>query len=439
MNTTLKGDAFEDVICHPLAREISEDRFWARKDCCRLFRKKRYYSKDRQTDIIFDIAIEVIIPGEKEYSLLILVECKDYSTRVPVNDVEEFWAKISQVAGANVKGILASRSPFPDGAFRFAESKGLAIVRQSSTGGLKGVLKRSASWSGSDIRADAREIREALTADVVEGEYHDWSFFIRGCYTYSATEMFERLCLQEKQHRQSEFLAIANPRRQERRSVPFVELEHIESMTDACLQKIGYSDGPVDLSEICRWQRDECGLSVEYAGTRPDGLLGSLSFAPAQICVFSHSLDSGRSRFTLAHELGHLFMRHDRYMWRELTKEADLHSDGFAALEFGDLRRIEWQANVFASCLLLPLDNFVARFHLIASARDLYDRGFGMLYVDHQPVNIDNFFAVTNYLSEVFNVSRDATTIRLKELGYLKDARSRTGFESIGSIVSELH
>jgi Zn-dependent peptidase ImmA (M78 family) len=437
MNTTLKGDAFEDVIYHLLEREIGEDRFWARKECCKLFRKKGYYSKDRKTDIIFDISIEVTLPGEDEYSLLILVECKDYSTRVPVNDVEEFWAKITQVTGANAKGVLASRGAFQDGALRFAESKGFAILRQACNGELKWVLKRSASWSGSHIRGDAREIRQALTADVVVGAYHDWSFFVKGSYTYSAAAMFDRLCLQGNQPPRAELLAsVRNSQRQIHRAVPFVEQEHIESVANACLEKIGYFDGPVDLFEICRWQRDECGLSVKYEPSRPGNpVLGTMSGAPIEICLYSNSPESGRSRFTLAHELGHLLMRHNLYMSSERTYESDLQSDSYAVIEFGDLRRMEWQANAFASCLLLPIDSFVRRFYAIAQARDLYDRGFGMLYVDHQPVNMSNFLAVTSYLSEAFNVSREATIIRLKQLGYLNDARARTGFQRLGAVL----
>ena len=40
-------------------------------------------------------------------------------------------SKVSQVAGANVKGVLASTAPFQEGALRFAESKGFAVLRHN--------------------------------------------------------------------------------------------------------------------------------------------------------------------------------------------------------------------------------------------------------------------------------------------------------------------
>ena len=163
-----------------------------------------------------------------------------------------------------------------------------------------------------------------MTADVVVGAYHDWSFFVKGSYTYSAAAMFDRLCLQGNQPPRAELLAsVRNSQRQIHRAVPFVEQEHIESVANACLEKIGYFDGPVDLFEICRWQRDECGLSVKYEPSRPGNpVLGTMSGAPIEICLYSNSPESGRSRFTLAHELGHLLMRHNLYMSSERTYES---------------------------------------------------------------------------------------------------------------------
>lgn len=59
-------------------------------------------------------------------------------------------------------------------------------------------------------------------------------------------------------------------------------------------------------------------------------------------------------RFTLAHELGHHFLRHSKYMNGEYCDIADLKLDSSSTFEMDDLRRMDWQANYFASCLLLP-------------------------------------------------------------------------------------
>ena len=433
MNTKRRGDAFEDAIYELLKQQIETDRFWARRECCHVFRKKAYHSKDRQKDIIFDLSIEIALPGEKSYSLLVLVECKDYSTSVPVSDLEEFWAKVQQVAGANVKGIVASTAAFQDGALRFAQSKGFAVLRYFGDSEFKWVLKRSASWSGLDSRAEASGIRQALTDSSFLASYYDCAFLARETYTFSSNRMFEALCVPEGGDSGSDLIAfIANPKGHGRPAVPYVEKDDIESLAAECLSHVGYQDGPVNLNLICNRQREERGLSVrhEQVSHSDPRILGSLSFDPLEILLFGGHRESGRSRFTLAHELGHLFMAHDRFMFRERTDEDDLQEHSYSRLDFIDVRRMEWQANYFASTMLLPSAQFCAHLFAIASRRELRDRGFGLLFVDHQPVNQDNFYAVTDYLAETFRVSRQATVIRLTGLGYLNDVRGMQGFKS---------
>ena len=179
MSTTSRGDAFGHAIYRLLEQQIETDRFWARGDCCRLFQKKGYHSKDRQADIVFDLSIEITSPGQESFSLLVLIECKDYSTSVPVNDLEEFWAKVQQVAGANVKGIVASTASFQEGALRFAESKGFGILRYFGESEFKWVLNRSASWSGLDSRRSSSEVRQALTDGSYASTFYDCALLAR--------------------------------------------------------------------------------------------------------------------------------------------------------------------------------------------------------------------------------------------------------------------
>ncbi len=120
MSTTSVRTAFEDRVYALLSKDISDGRFWAKSECCQIFRRKGYFSKDRSSEIIFDVSVEIRLPDQQTFSILVLVECKDYSSPVPVDDIEEFWAKIQQVAGANVKGMLASTNAFQSGTIAFA-------------------------------------------------------------------------------------------------------------------------------------------------------------------------------------------------------------------------------------------------------------------------------------------------------------------------------
>ena len=60
MNSTAIGDALEEKIHALFQSEIDADRFLVKKAYCRLFRRKGYFSKDRDSKIVFDISIEML-------------------------------------------------------------------------------------------------------------------------------------------------------------------------------------------------------------------------------------------------------------------------------------------------------------------------------------------------------------------------------------------
>ncbi len=97
MNTVEKGDLFENLSYNIINDNLSQGKLGLIPAYCRVFQKKGYYSASRLSDIIFDISIEVWLPGADTYSLLYLIECKNYSTNVPVNKIEDFHSKIQQV------------------------------------------------------------------------------------------------------------------------------------------------------------------------------------------------------------------------------------------------------------------------------------------------------------------------------------------------------
>jgi hypothetical protein len=129
MDTLAKGNAFEDLVFDIIEKELENDRLGLSPSQARLFKKKGYFSKDRKSKIIVDIAIEVWPPNSKNYSFLWVCECKDYGGTIPVDDVEEFKAKLDQIAGKNVKGVIASPNALQKGAFSYARSNGIGVVR----------------------------------------------------------------------------------------------------------------------------------------------------------------------------------------------------------------------------------------------------------------------------------------------------------------------
>lgn len=78
----------------------------------------------------------------------------------------------------------------------------------------------------------------------------------------------------------------------------------------------------MSLHSICDWQREAVGLTVLRLPRLDDqqnsSILGRLRFEPLEITVYSTG-NEGRERFTLAHELGHHFLGHSKYMLGDVS------------------------------------------------------------------------------------------------------------------------
>ena len=432
MNTTRVGDTLEESILGLFQTEIEADRFFAKKDNCRIFRKKGYHSKDRAGEIIFDVSIEIYLPDATDYSILVLVECKNYTHSVPVNDAEEFFAKVEQVAAANAKAVIASTSSFQSGTRAFAKSKGIGLLRYFEASHFKWELRRSPSASARATDADsALLVEEGLSQEDFISEVFDLYMQSPARETNSLWDFFEDLTI-DTSLTSAQVSRIANPRSQLSSQVPYLEKVQLETWSFETLSGINYSDGEVSLDAICARETERCGLkTLTGAALKIDALhpiLGRIIFEPLEIQVFAQAEPNrGRERFTLAHELAHHLLHHGHYMSRESCEEDDfvLQSRGIA--HGTDIARMEFQANYFAASLLMPRTNFEEDFRRIVRSLEISDRGFGALYVDNQPCNLQSYKFVTNQLMQIYGVSRSAVTIRLETLGLLRDARSSVG------------
>ena len=87
---------------------------------------------------------------------------------------------------------------------------------------------------------------------------------------------------------------------------------------------------------------------------------------------------------------------------------------------------MEFQANFLAASLLMHQINFKEDFLLILRSLEISDKGFGLLYLDEQPCNRQNFSMVTGSLMAKYGVSRTAVQIRLESMGLLRVDRQPT-------------
>jgi Zn-dependent peptidase ImmA (M78 family) len=122
-------------------------------------------------------------------------------------------------------------------------------------------------------------------------------------------------------------------------------------------------------------------------------------------------------------------------MAREYCDEEDFVLHRRPLVNGTDIARLEFQANYFAASLLMPRTYFLEDFHRVTHSLNIPDRGYGALYVDDQPCNLQSFRVVTNDLMQKYGVSRTAAKIRLESLGVLRDRRqiSRSILSLFGS------
>ncbi|WP_156001227.1 restriction endonuclease [Thioalkalivibrio sp. ALgr3] len=174
MNTVAKGDAFEDEVFQALKRELEEGRLGLAPASARMFQKKGYYSKDREKEIVVDISIEVWRPGAENFSLLWVCECKDYESPIPVDDIEEFKAKLDQIAGKNVKGVVVTKRAFQSGALTFARNQGIGLVRIMPSDQVSWFMDFMGVHSHDRKTLSSRDFRAALTKENHQAKERDF-------------------------------------------------------------------------------------------------------------------------------------------------------------------------------------------------------------------------------------------------------------------------
>lgn len=424
MNTTAKGNRFENEVLEFFRWFISTDQFWAKKECCRLVPKPKYYSQSRQADITFDIAIEIWQPNATDPSTICLIECKNYDHPVPVDDIEEFDHKRQHLIGS-YKGILVSKGAFQRGTQAVAKTRGVGLVRLFGGNEHKWVLQRS---TAADVVSATSDQLGALCAGMVDEEFRplvlDALFEGPAGVTTSIWEFFDGLF---SIPRDAEWFAVQTEVQRIGGIVPFMEEARIEEIAES-VARAAATRFPVDLDMICRREWLNSGLKIERPASSMQShapmILGRIHFADNVIELFDQNARHPQHlRFTLAHELGHYFLNHGQYLAIDAVEAEDMENQRPSYVDLTDIKRLEWQANRFAAMLLMPKKEFIAEFSNLINEHGIHDKGFGALYVDGQPDNQTAYFDVCRELARRFNVSFGAVAVRLKGLGLLNDRR----------------
>lgn len=129
------GKQFEVRMYNKLQKLIATGYFGFDDRLVRVRYQPKYFSRERETYITFDISLEISRPGSLEPFLLWIWECKWSNSRsIDINEVERFNDQIKQVGASRVKGTVVTNSNFTQTVVSYAKHNGLGLVRQLDDG-----------------------------------------------------------------------------------------------------------------------------------------------------------------------------------------------------------------------------------------------------------------------------------------------------------------
>lgn len=174
-----------------------------------------------------------------------------------------------------------------------------------------------------------------------------------------------------------------------------MNVRYARTQAEKLVERLGKGSTPVNVEMIA----EQLGLPVMYAelGAEVSGLLIS-DGTEAHICVQLKDAEV-RQRFTIAHEIGHHYLRHQFEPGHHVHVDRGHYISERGPRAAHGVNPKEVEANQFAACLLMPTKLVHEK---------VAELGGGPL-LDHH----------VSHLAGTFGVSEQAMTIRLSSLGLL--------------------
>ncbi len=396
MNTTVIGIEFEDKVFDYFSSLLEKDELnFAPKKYSKIFKHKRY-STDTSRKIEFDITIETYNPlsDDKNWSSLIVIECKSYGRKVDISDFDEFESKLKNVSNSAVKGILVTKKGFSIHQIEKARKEHIALVVLSDT--------RDHWIVSRDINREPEDMMPILLGDSEAGIQP---------VVYDNGIFDDIINLLEKNGVQISNKNIID--------IPRLKKEQLLDITSNIHKEYGPLGDDI-AGELLFKKFPDFRIDFEQ---HPKGILGLL-YARKRILSLSYEIinDIHRRNFTIAHEIGHLIL-HIPLIENKIEELADYDIEVQLSSCDEIIRLMETQANKFASYLLLPEKSFIKEIDLLFKKHNITK---GILYLDNQPCNINNFNMISSHISRKFNVSKAVVKYRMLENSLLIEPKART-------------
>jgi len=414
LNTTKKGDEFELQVFAIIKDLLDKDDFFVPGKRSKIFWQKTYKSNITNDEIIIDVSIETYLPNAEKYSQLTIFECKNYKPSIPVSvDKIRVLRSVMQEIGAH-KGVIISKTRFQKGVIDTAKATnvGLCIIN----------TKNQLDWI--NYRVD--RIHNQYSIDKIDSiltENSDKSFFAysnSGCFE-NLPDLLINLGVIDKFQNKQEFV-----------NIPYKSEELIKKEVYELPRNV-YIENKLDTDELAKFLAEKYNVEFIFDNNldmyNHNKILGKISFNPLKIYVTNELIeDYYRWRFTFAHEVGHLILHSD--ILRNFISD---NFDNEQTIFQSDIserinKRMEIQANIFATKLLLPEEPFIKLVQQYFIKERIHKK---YLYLDNQPCNRN---LVNNLLGEIkykFGVSLEVGKIKLKNLNLLVDKTEN----SIGAIL----
>ena len=384
MNTTTIGTEFEKKVYQYLEVLLKTEKLPnASSKYSKIFYHKKYICGRSGRAIETDISIETYNPyagNQEQWSTLIIIECKCYNSKVNISDYDEFRRKLTDISEYGVKGIIVTTKGFSQTNIELAGKEKIALVVFSD---------QNFNWLvGRCLNKYPEQLMPILKGEQSVGlnpiSYYEGHF-------YSTPNLLN-------------VLDVALKIRYEY-YIPFLSSEELKKKA-----KEIYQLQPLETNEVAGevLAKNFPMIEVRYDNLS-QGLLGTIDLRNNIITLSEDIIsDTNRVHFTLAHEIGHLVL-HRKFLRKEFSSVDDYID--ISILSDKNIKRMEYQANVFGSYLLLPERKF---YYEVALLFKEYSITKGRLYLDHQFCNRRNVSLILQRLSKKFQVSRQAIAIRLK-------------------------
>lgn len=264
-----KGDSFEKKVFNVIKDLLINDEFFVSGKNSKIFWKKKYPSVKTNSEVEVDISIETYVKGAENYSLLTVIECKNYKGSIPINDIRELDSILSEIGEHNTKGILITNSAFQKGTLVFANTTkiGLGIIN----------FANEIDWINHRLDKKVRVHGLSETNLQLTSEKMKKSNFIavnNNLVFDTLPDLLINIGVLDKYFNLPKYI-----------NIPYKTEENIEKILDDILDNSLYNNGNLIIEKVCSKLTGLYNVEFYFNEELPNHILGKIEFNPLKIFI----------------------------------------------------------------------------------------------------------------------------------------------------------